>query len=262
MATRSANYESPLDHLLTLGPPGGVEGPWRDEAFDDYGAMGIGIEHVPELRRMAFDQALGLKDLPDCYGPVHAARALGWLHPSEIIDDLIELTRRLDRHDDDMWLEDMPGLFVRFGGSAIDPLARVAGDNREKFGARLFFIDGLERIATEHPDARDRVVATLTSLLKYAKYNDSGINGHIVDAMIILNATEALPEIRSAFANGFVNETVCGPLEEVEKLIFLSREEQSEHHRSEVEKQEAELENLSPQEAIKKVFQRMEKYTK
>ncbi len=260
MGTRPTTYESPLDHLLTLGPPGGAKGPWRNEAFDDYAAMGIGIEHVSELRRMAFDHALGMKDQPDCYGPVHAARALAWLHPPEIINDLIELTRRLDRYDQDFWLEDMPGLFRHIGESAIDPLARVAGDNREKFGARLYFLDSLEKIADQFPDTRERVVAILTSILKYAKYNDPGINGHIADAMVSLNATEALPEIRAAFANGHVDEWCCGPLEEVEKRISLSPQERSEYDRAQVEKQNAELEGMTQQEVMSRMLGRLGKY--
>lgn len=259
MSTKTPGYTPPLDHLLTLGCPGcpdGGEEPWRDEPFADYAHMGIAVEHVPELRRMAFDRSLAGGDSPGSYGPVHAARALGALHPAEMLPDLIELTRRLERDDDEGGLEDMPAIFARFGASAIDPLARVAGDSRESFGTRLYLLTSIERIATEHAQTRDRVVKVFADMLKYATYGNPGINAHIISSLVELGAAEALPAIRAAFATGRVDAMCCGRLADIEQEIGLTPEQRTAYHRAEIDRAESELEGMSEREALDVIIER------
>ncbi len=264
MSTTPTEYAPPLDRLLILGCPGCADGEqkfWRTEPFADYAAMGIGPEHIPELRRLVFDRQLANGDAPGSYGPVHAARALGALHPPELLADLIELTRRLDRDNDDAWLEDMPGVLARFGEMAIVPLAGVAADSREKFGARLYFVDALERIALEHPETRDRVVAAFDKMLKYAEYGHSGINAHIICSLLELRAVETLPAIRAAFATGRIDKYSCGPLEEIEEDIVLSPEERKARVQERIDRAEAELEAMSEEEAMAVMVERVRKMT-
>lgn len=264
MHSTPAEYAPPIDRLLTLGCPGCTDGEqkfWRTEPFADYAAMGIGPEHLPELHRLAFDRQLAEGDAPGSYGPVHAARAIGALHPPELLADLIELTRRLDRTNDDAWLEDMPNVLARFGGSAIPPLVRVAGDSREAFGARLYFVDTIERIALEHPETRERVVAAFGKMLKYAAYGDPGINAHVISSLVELSAAEVLPAIRAAFATGRIDEYSCGPLKEIEEDIVLSPEEQKARVQERNDRAEAELAAMSEEEAMAVMVERVRKMT-
>jgi hypothetical protein len=249
-----AAWSEPVAHLLTLGCPGGEDGPWSTAPFDDYAAMGITADHTQELRRLMFDTDLHERDLgPRGYGPVHAARALAVLAPPGALADFIELTRRADRLDLDGLLEDTTNLFARIGEPAIEPLARVARDSREPFGARLFFIDALEQLAADHPPARDRIVAILADLLKYATLTDPRINSCVVDALQCLHATEALPAIRDAYAAGGIDEQFAGTLEHVEHRLSITPEQAAEEDRAARAKVEAELEarfpGLTPEQA-------------
>ncbi len=260
VASAPRPYAAPIDRLLTLGCPGCSDGEqhhWRLVPFDDYAAMGIGPEHVPELRRLAFDRPLADGEAPGSYAPVHAARALGAMHPPEVLSDMIELTRRLDRCDDDAWLEDMPGVLACFGAPAIDRIARAALDNRERFGARLFFLDAIERIAVDHPDARDRVVAVLADMLKYAAYADPAINGSVIGSLVELFAAETLPAIRAAFATGRVDWMCCGRLESVEQEIVLTPDERSARRRADVDRIEAEYNAMTEGEALALMTERL-----
>ncbi len=263
MSTKPARqpYTAPLDRLLTLGCPGGAEDVWREVPFDDYASMGIGPEHAAELRRLMFDIQLHEQDTGSAsYGPVHASRALAALVLPETIPDFLELARKLDRLDYDLWLDDLPKILGHLGEAAIDPLARVARDSRESFGARLFFVDGLERIAADHPETRDRVVAVLADLLKYAEYTDPGINGKVIYSLVELRAAEVLPAIKAAYATGRVDEMFFGTLEYVEHRITLTPEQAAEEDRKAGEKAEARLEGMSPEEvakAAKEVFDRL-----
>ena len=262
MSTKTSGLTPPLNGLLTLGCPGCTDGEqksWRRAPFADYAAMGIGVEHIPELLRLAFDRSLANGSAPGSYGPVHAARALGAMRPPEVLPDLIELTRRIYRQDDDLWLEDMPAVFAHFGEMAIDPIARVAADSRETFGTRLYLLDSLEQIGTEHPETRDRVVAVFVGMLKYARYGDPALNACIISSLVELNAAEALEAIRAAFATGLVDELSCGRLEEVEQDIVLTPDERSEHWRADDERIDAELDVMSKEEAMGVMFERLQR---
>ncbi len=252
-------YAAPLDHLLTLGCPGGHEDSWDEAPFDDYAAMGIGPEHADELRRLAFDIRLHEPDdVALCFGPVHAARALTALASSDALPDLIELTRRLDRADYDYWLEDMPVLFAHIGEAAIDPLARVTRDIRETFGTQLFLMAGLKQIATDCPETRDRVVAVFVDMLRYAEYGDPGINGAIIATLLELDAIEAMPAIRKAFATGRVDYMCCGSLESIEETITLSPEERKARTDAEIAEIEKEMEGMSEDEIMEVVTKRVQ----
>ncbi len=72
------NYSDPVKKLLQLGMPEGNEWP-------DYLAMGVTLEHIPELIELVGDEALRWEDeeededQPQWYAQIHAWRALGQL---------------------------------------------------------------------------------------------------------------------------------------------------------------------------------------
>jgi len=228
MAKPIPTYPPPVDQLLTLGDPAAnSKFGWKDAPLLDYSALGLTPSHAPDLIRLARDPVVNISDEPSCYAPVHAFRALAALGVVHAIPELVALIRRMDRQNDSCWLEDCPGVLALFGEAAIDPVARALRDQREPFGARLFLTDALLAIATNHPPARPRVVAVLSGILAYARYNDPGINGHIISALIDLSATESLPAIAEAYNNDYVDEMCCGPIEEVEAEIRLTADERN-----------------------------------
>ena len=76
-------YTSPVNKLLTIGKPESV----KPDKWPNYLELGLTLEDIPELIRMATDRKL--RDLEeeeyededtDFWAPIHAIRALGQLH--------------------------------------------------------------------------------------------------------------------------------------------------------------------------------------
>ena len=128
-ATTAANgYAPPINLLLSLGEP-------RHNKPQDYSALGISADAVPELIRMASDNALndGPQDSKLVWAPVHAWRALGQIladgHPRapEAIPPLLTLFQRADDSDD--WvMSDLPEALAQIGAPAIEPVANYLAD--------------------------------------------------------------------------------------------------------------------------------------
>ncbi|MFN7020835.1 MAG: hypothetical protein ACK4WH_05855 [Phycisphaerales bacterium] len=220
-------YAPPLDQFLQLGSPAGQDRLWKGEPLADYAAKGVTIDHADELMRMVEDAAFDCADQPLCYAPVHAFRALAALRSLRHLPAMLRRIERMDRLGDDGWLEDCPGVLAEFGPEAVAPIAAAWRDQRTPFGARLYIGDALEQIAKRHPEQRSRVVAVYIETLRLARYNDPGINGHAISALIELNAVEAMDDIRSAFEIGAVDRMVCGDLEDLERDIRLTAEERT-----------------------------------
>jgi len=142
--------------------------------------------------------------------------------------------------------------------AAIDPLARVTRDIRETFGTQLFLMAGLKQIATDCPETRDRVVAVFVDMLRYAEYGDPGINGAIIATLLELDAIEAMPAIRKAFATGRVDYMCCGSLESIEETITLSPEERKARTDAEIAEIEKEMEGMSEDEIMEVVTKRVQ----
>ncbi|HWH68393.1 MAG TPA: hypothetical protein VNT26_03370, partial [Candidatus Sulfotelmatobacter sp.] len=110
------SYHPPADQLLALGKPEGTQ---------DYLALGIGADQVPELVRMVTDEALnnGPGDSLLVWAPVHAWRALAQLRAEAAIQPLLGLLRRIDERQDDWVGEDVPQALGKIGPAAIQPTA-------------------------------------------------------------------------------------------------------------------------------------------
>ena len=117
-ATQPA-YLPPVDRLLRLGEVG------RRQFTRDHATHGIGAEHVPELIRMATDEALheGAEGSPVVYAPVHAWRVLADLRAEAAVVPLLGLLWRIWPKNDDFVSEELPIVFGRIGGPAMDPVA-------------------------------------------------------------------------------------------------------------------------------------------
>lgn len=201
----STPYPSPVDQLLVLGEATFGFG------WIDYPAMGLAAEHVPELIRMATDEALSGadQDAVELWGPVHAWRALGQLRAEAAVEPLFALFERFEAADepDDYVRNDIPRVLGMIGPAAFEPLrgflARVALD--EEGWTAAAGSDGLTVLAQHHPEMRDAVVRALMRQLQWWARQDEGLNSLLIANLVELKAVEAAPMIESVFAAGAVD---------------------------------------------------------
>lgn len=196
------------------------------------GAPALTAEHIAELVRMATDGALLAARDERAWAPVHAWRMLAALCENAdkptaacVVPPLVETLDRLDRLSDDFGLEELPYVFERIGPAALPYIATFYRDQRRRFGARLYAVQALELIAKAHPSTRDAVRHALRQVLALSRFNDPAINASVISAMIKINDADSLPMIRKAFDEGRVDEWGCGPLEDVEENIRISKAE-------------------------------------
>ena len=224
LATAAANsYTSPVNRLLSFGEP-------RRNESRDYAALGISAEAVPELIRMATDEALndGPQDSKLVWAPVHAWRALGKLRASEAVAPLLTLFQRANDSDD--WvMSDLPEALALIGAPAIEPVANYLADTTHGEWARVTAADALGHIGQAHPDLRADCVARLAKQLEKFADQPETVNTFVISALWDLRAVEAMPVIERAFASGRVDESVNGDLEDVQ--IHFSLKTQREHPR-------------------------------
>ena len=204
------SYASPVNRLLSLGEP-------RRNESRDYAALGISSDAVPELIRMATDEALndGPQKSKLVWAPVHAWRALGQFRAPEAIAPLLTLFQRADDSDD--WvMSDLPEALALIGAPAIEPIANFLADSTRGEWARVTAADALGHIGQAHPDLRADCVARLAKQLEKIADQPETVNTFVISALWDLRAVEAMPVIERAFASGRVDESVNGDLEDVQ----------------------------------------------
>jgi hypothetical protein len=226
-------YLPPVDALLTLGHPAGpdgggvwgVDGPWYMSPFADFAAMGLTRSHVPELLRMMRDPVLFDSGGDDFFACVHATRAAGVLGGMDGWPHLVDLARRLHRLQCHHWIDDITGVIAAIGPDALSPAMALARDHRETFGFRLTFLGAPEMIVAAFPELRGRVIERYTQFLDDGAYDSGGVNEYVVELLVKLSATEALPAIELAYARGYINDRWCGDLEHVRIQMATTPEE-------------------------------------
>lgn len=181
------SYTPPLDRLLTLGDA------WKMDVWPDYLALGLGLEHIPDLIRMATDPALNEVDSEstEVWSPGHAWRALAQLHAAEAAGPLTQLFRRIDENGNDFVGEDLPEAFGVLGPGAIPALTAYLADNANGLWARVAAGRSLEQIGARHPEARAACIAALAAQLGQFATQDPTLNGSLVGDLLELKAAEA-----------------------------------------------------------------------
>jgi hypothetical protein len=213
-------YPEPVHSLLTLG-----EADWQEWA--DYKALGFDQEHIPDLIHMATDPFLILEaEEPEFWAPVHAWRALAQLDARKAIDPLIGDFNLFEAADNDWLTEDLPRALIKLGPDCIPALAMYLIDTRHETFGRMVAGETLKNIAREYPGTLEQVKGTLISAMELFAENDEEVNGSILADLLDLNAVEALPVVRKAFAANAIDITIAGDLEDAE-MEFGFREERS-----------------------------------
>ncbi len=204
-------YADPVAKLLTYTGDGHPPDPWPD-----YLALGLGREHVPDLIRMATDEALNNADggSPEVWAPLHAWRALGQLRAEEAARPLLSL---FDTDTFSDWItEELPEVFGMIGGAAIAPLRDFLADDAIDPERRISIPECLQRIAANHPDHRDECVGALVRQLEKHDTDAGFLNGFVVLGLCEIGATETLGVIRQAYARNCVDLAILGDVEDAE----------------------------------------------
>jgi len=218
---KSRPYAPPVDRLLTFGEE------WsKPDGWPDYLALGIGSEHIPDLIRMATDEALEEADEESvaAWAPIHARRTLGQLQAEAAIEPLFSLFTGM--YESDWVTEELPEVFGMIGPAALPRLKAAIADITTDEIVCIDAITCVEKIGIRWTEARSACVALLMEQLDLFEINDPEANGFLVSGLVELQAREAAPVIERAFASRCVDLTVMGNWEDVQvKLSLKSAEE-------------------------------------
>lgn len=233
----TTTYLSPVDKLLTLGKPEAYSNEWQD-----YAALGIGPEQIPDLIHLALDNELRY-DLLDndeeeldeekelaFWGPLHAFRALGQLHAEAAIEPLLTLLDIADEGNDEWILEDMPYTYAMIGSAALPALATFINDSSHQLYARSYASHAIEAIGNAHPEKRAESIDAISRALEQYEENDYELNGLLISGLLHLKAIEAAPLIEKAFEADRVDEFIAGDWDDVQ--VALGLKEPSEERQS------------------------------
>lgn len=212
-AQTKAPYPEPVARLLTLGVPTPFFTVWGDCL-----AMGFRAAHIPDLIRMATDEALLWADSKslDVWAPVHAWRALAQLRAEAAIDPIIRMFRYGDERHDDVMTEDFPKVLAFIGPAAIPPLEAYLNDTGNGDWSRALATRGLAEMGQRYPDTRERCVAAMTSPLERFAQNSPNVNGVLIGSLLDLRAVESAPVMEKAFAADAVDVMVAGDWEDIQ----------------------------------------------
>nr|WP_242045937.1 DUF1186 domain-containing protein [Leptolyngbya sp. FACHB-16] len=205
------SYTGPVAQLLTYGQKDiSYSKPWPDYVDN----FGLTTENVPELIRMVLDPIFNELDSegPEVWAPIHAMRALGQLQATEAIASLIPVMT----WEDDYIPGSLPLVFGMMGEKAIAHLMDFIHDSEPDVWAKTAAVRGIAAIPTYHHELRETCVNLLKTELHDLGNLDDILMSYLVDELIQLKATEALPEIEQAFATGKVDELLTGSWAQVQ----------------------------------------------
>ena len=239
--TAANSYAPPVNRLLSLGEP-------RRNESRDYAALGISVDAVLELIRMATDEALndGPQNSKLVWAPVHAWRALGQLRAPEAITPLLTLFQRADDSDD--WvMSDLPEALAQIGAPAIEPVANYLADSTHGEWTRVTAADALGHIGQAYVELRAECVTRLAAQLEKFSEQSENLNAFLIAPLWDLRAVEAIPVIERAFASGRVDESVNGDFEDVQIHFGLKTQREQPRQPNSLTEMSRELSGLREQ---------------
>jgi hypothetical protein len=214
------SYPSAAAALLSYGDPRNLSHTDDPNGWPDYVKMaGLGVEDIPHLPCMLTDPAIKTAnaDSAPAWADIHAWRALGQLCAVEAIQDLLSL---LDDDEESSWddwaMEEIPTVLRTMGTPAIDPLVGYLESPSHGTWSVSAAAHGLEYIAKDRPEERDRCITGLSQRLAQYKVNEPNLNAFLIGNLVHLRALENLELIRQAFRAGAVDISVRGDVEDVE----------------------------------------------
>jgi hypothetical protein len=154
--------------------------------------------------------------------PVTAWRTLADLRADSAVEPLIGMLCELDDEFDDWVSDELPHVFGKIGPSAIEPLMRLAQDERAIEMARSVAVRGLRRVADYHPPTRERIVVWLAEKMAAAREDDVRFNTTVMTELVDLGAVEAAEPIERAFAANLVDTGMFGDWEAVRRILGVA----------------------------------------
>ncbi|MEM9486450.1 MAG: DUF1186 domain-containing protein [Cyanobacteria bacterium P01_F01_bin.116] len=212
------DYQLPVNQLLAYGRPNIA---YPDQWINYVDKLGLTVEHIPELIRLASDEELDDDDDVEIYAFIHAYRALGQLKAESAIEPLIKL---LGDEANEWLLEELPEVFAMIGPTCIGPLADYLTSQGPGTYSKTSAARGLQEIAKAHPDYRDDCVQHLSDALACHKQQPPDLNGSLVAKLLRLKATEAVDVIEKAYKEGPMDEMFCGTWARVQIELGLATE--------------------------------------
>lgn len=124
--------------------------------------------------------------------------------------------------DDDYTSVSLPLVFGMIGAEAIAPLMDFVHDPQQNVWGKTRAIRAIAAIPTHHPELREQCITLLKGELHNPETLDDILMSILVDQLIELKATAALPEIERAFATGQVDELLTGSWAQVQVAFGLT----------------------------------------
>lgn len=130
----------------------------------------------------------------------------------------------IDENQDDWIGEELPEVYEKIGPAAIPALTTYLRDTTHGVWARVAAVSSLRKIAAQDFHARATCIPILIEQLSQSETQDPSFNGFLANALVDLQATEALPVMRRAYADKQIDETIIGDWEDVEIEFGLRTE--------------------------------------
>lgn len=198
----------------------------RFESWPDYiEELGISSEHIPELIRMATDEALNEAEVEsiEVWAPVHAWRCLGFLKAEEAIEPLLGLFTGEEFAD---WTrEEIPWVLGMIGESTIKPVSLFLANRKHDMWDRIAAVSAFEYIAVIHPALKETCIKRLASQLADFRYNSEELNAFLVSTLVELAAVSKADLIERVYASDAIDQTICGTWPSVQVDLGLAKEE-------------------------------------
>jgi len=215
-------YQPPVSKVLAYGVIKPRLQPTPKQWPNYVGELGLTVEHVPELIRLALDRECQKvpRDWVEVYGQVHGWRALGQIRAVEAVEPLLKL---LGDEGDDWVTDDLPYVYGMIGAAAVPALAGYLGKSSKPAWGRMTVVSCLRAIAEANPETRPDCIAAMVAQLNEGRRNAPEINGLLIAELVELEAVEAAGAIERVYGLGCVDELMSGTLAETLVGLGLRR---------------------------------------
>jgi HEAT repeat protein len=213
----SPNYTSPVNQILQLAPPSKIVD------WSIYANLGITVEHLPELARMAIDEDLLYGEAEaEFLAPPHAWRMLGILGTPAAIAPLITALQDWSEENWDWLGEEIKEVFGHIGVAALPALAETLSNTKHNHYTRENAVMAIAEIGKQHPDSRTECITLLTTQLAQFRKNNPELNAYLITELATrFKAVESVATIEQAYQSGRVNEDFIGDWDDAQVHLGL-----------------------------------------
>jgi len=162
---------------------------------------------------------------------MHALFFIGELKSEQNLAAVLETMRQnsdfYEFHFGDSADEMLPLTLYYVGKNQLPTLLEFAKEPNLYRSLKSFVFNAVATIAFNEPDRRQEVIEWFRAVLTFYRenisdtaYYDAGLTGLMMSELMDMHANELLPEIKSLYDTGLVDEMCCGTYEDVAKEIY------------------------------------------